>query len=116
MAFAVHAADASGQARWFDSDHGLPQFRIVRTGCFRGAVPLPPGTGAPDAVRFKAFTVPPKKDAPPPAGPKTVTLTRVNRVFTLDESYLPKKSMFTWTGSAPLAIDQDGFELSINKK
>ena len=116
VAFAVHAADASGQARWFDSDHGLPQFRIVRTGCFRGAVPLPPGTGAPDAVRFKAFTVPPKKDAPPPAGPKTVTLTRVNRVFTLDESYLPKKSMFTWTGSAPLAIDQDGFELSINKK
>ena len=116
VAFSVHAADASGQARWFDSDRGLPQFRIVRTGCFRGAVPLPPGAGAPDAVRFKAYTLPPKKDAPPPAGPASVTLTRVNRVFTLDESYLPKKSTFAWTGTAPLGIDRDWYVLEIKKK
>ncbi len=116
VAFSVHAADASGQPRWFDSDRGLPQFRIVRTGCFRGAVPLPPGAGAPDAVRFKAYTLPPKKDAPPPAGPVAVTVTRVNRVFTLDQSYLPKKSTFAWTGSAPLAVDRDWFELEIRKK
>jgi hypothetical protein len=116
VAFSVHAADASGQAGWFDSDRGLPQFRIVRTGCFRGAVPLPSGAGLPDAVRFKAFTLPPKKDAPPPAGPAAVTLTRVNRVFTLDDSYLPKKSVFAWTGTAPLAIDGNWFELEIKKK
>ena len=116
VAFSVHAADASGQTRWFDSDRGLPQFRIVRTGCFRGAVPLPPGAGAPDAVRFKAYTLPPKKDAPPPTGPVLVTLTRVNRVFTLDDSYLPKKSTFAWTGSASLAVDRDWYELSIKKK
>src|SRR6266540_2615780 len=77
VAFSVHATNAAGQARWFDSDRGLPQFRIVRTGCFRGAVPLPPGAGAPDAVRFKSFTLPPKKDAPAPSGPSSVTLTRV---------------------------------------
>jgi hypothetical protein len=116
VAFSVHAADASGQAHWFDSDRGLPQFRIVRTGCFRGAVPLPSGAGAPDAVRFKAYTLPPKKDAPPPAGPASVTLTRVNRVFTLDESYLPKKSTFAWTGTAQLGVDRDWYELEMKKK
>jgi len=116
VAFSVHATDGSGQARWFDSDRGLPQFRIVRTGCFRGAVPLPSGAGAPDAVRFKAYNLPPKKDAPPPAGPVAVTLTRVNRVFTLDDSYLPKSSVFAWTGNMPLAVDADWYELQIKKK
>ena len=113
VAFSVHAADAAGQARWFDSDRGLAQFRIVRTGCFRGAVPLPVGAAAPDAVRFKAFTVPPKKDAPPPSGPVSVTLTRVNRVFTLDDGYLPRPSVFQWTGTAPLAIDGGWYELRV---
>src|SRR6188768_2150539 len=85
VAFAVRARDEAGQVRWFDSDRGRPQFRIVRSGCFRGAVPLPVGAGTPEAVRFKAFALPPKKDAPPPSGPVAVTLTRVNSVFTLDE-------------------------------
>ena len=116
VAFSVHAVDASGQGRWFDSDRGLPQFRIVRTGCFRGGVPLPAGAGAADAVRFKAYSLPPKKDAPPPAAAAAVTLTRVNRVFTLDDSYLPKKSAFTWTGQAPLTVDKDWYELAIGKK
>lgn len=116
VAFSVHAVDASGQARWFDSDRGLPQFRIVRTGCFRGAVPLPPGAGAPDAVRFKAYSLPPRQNAPAPAGPVGVTLTRVNRVFTLDPSYLPKKSTFAWTGGVPLTVDRDWYELWIEKK
>jgi hypothetical protein len=116
IAFAVRARDASGQTRWFDSDRGRAQFRIVRSGCFRGAVPLPAGAGAPDAVRFKAFTLPPKKDTPPPSGPVTVTLTRVNRVFTLDESYLPKRSVFSWTGRRNLAVDRDWLELEIARR
>src|SRR5204862_5633895 len=37
VAFAVRATDDSGVPRWYDSDRGLPDFRIVRTGCFRGA-------------------------------------------------------------------------------
>jgi hypothetical protein len=115
VAFSVHAPGADGNAQWFDSDRGLPQFRIVRTGCFRGAVPLPPGAGAPDAVRFKAFTLPPKADAPPPSGPIAVTLTRVNRVFTLDEGYLPKKSLFSWTGSSPLTVNGDWVELRLGR-
>lgn len=113
VAFAVRARDASGEMKWFESDRGLPQFRIVRTGCFRGAVPLPAGTGTPEAVRVKAYTLPPRANAPPPAGPASVTLTRVNRVFTLDDGYVPRKSLFAWTGSSPLAIDGSPVEFTI---
>jgi len=113
VAFSVHAADAAGQPRWFDSDRGLSQFRIVRTGCFRGAVPLPPGAGAVDAVRFKAFSVPRRPDAPAPAGPVSVTLTRVNKLFTLDAAYLPRPSTFAWKGSSRLAVDGDWMELRV---
>jgi hypothetical protein len=116
VTFSVRAADGSGQVRWFDSDRGLPQFRIVRTGCFRGAVPLPAGARAPAAVRFSAHTLPPRKDAPPPAGPPVVTLTRVNRVFTLDESYLPKASLFQWTGQTPLPVNGQAAELKIDRR
>jgi hypothetical protein len=112
VAFSVHAPDASGTARWFDADRGLPEFRIVRTGCFRGAVPLPPGAGEPDAVRFKAYPLPPPRAGEPPRKePPSVTLTRVNRVFTVDDRYQPRASNFTWTGSAPLAVDGDWYEV-----
>ena len=116
VAFSVRAKDASGETRWFDSDRGRPQFRIVRTGCFRGAVPLPAGAGAPDAVRFKAYTLPPRANAPPPAGAPTVVLTRVNRVFGLDAGYLPRPSLFTWTGSSQLAVDGDWLELPLQRR
>jgi hypothetical protein len=114
VAFSVHAADPSGVPRWFDSDRGLPEFRIVRTGCFRGAVPLPAGAGQPDAVRFKAYPAPPPREGEPAAKePPSVTLTRVNRVFTVDDEYQPRASTFTWTGSVPLAVDGDWYELRI---
>ena len=106
VAFSVHAPDASGTARWFDSDRGLPAFRIVRSGCFRGAVPLPPAAGRPDGVRFRAYLLPPRPDAPPPpAG--SVRLVRVNRVFTVDDRYQPLPSRFSWTGNLPLALEGD---------
>src|SRR5258708_25351164 len=89
LAFSVHAHDAAGTARWFDADRGLPQFRIVRTGCFRGGVPLPAGAGRPDAIRFKAYSLPVRCHAPAPASPAAVVLTRVNGVVTLDRHYQP---------------------------
>lgn len=113
VAFAVRAKDASGEVRWFESDRGLPQFRIVRTGCFRGAVPLPAGAGAPDAVRLSAHALPPRPNAPPSPAPASVTLTRVNRVFTLDDGYVPGRSLFSWTGSTRLAIGGDPAEFRI---
>ncbi|HEX9367564.1 MAG TPA: hypothetical protein VF921_13110, partial [Vicinamibacterales bacterium] len=105
--------DASGTPRWFDADRGLPQFRIVRTGCFRGGVPLPVGAGRPDAIRFKAYSLPPRDNAPPPAGPATVVLTRVNGVFTIGETYQPRPMGLSWTGSVPLVPNGEWHELPI---
>jgi len=113
VAFSVHAPDASGTARWFDADQGLPQFRIVRTGCFRGGVPLPAGAGKPDAIRFKAYSLPPRANAPAPTGPATVVLTQVNGVFTVADSYELRKLGLSWKGTAPLAIDGAWHEIRI---
>jgi hypothetical protein len=113
VAFSVHAPDVAGTPRWFDADRGLAQFRIVRTGCFRGGVPLPAGAGRPDAIRFKAYSLPPRANAPAPAGPSTVILTRVNRVYGIDENHQPRPSTFSWKGSVPLALNGEWLELPI---
>jgi hypothetical protein len=112
VGFSVHAPDASGMARWFDVDRGLPQFRIVRTGCFRGGVPLPAGAGRPDAIRFKAYSLPPRANAPPP-GPGHVVLMRVNGVFTIADNYEPRSLGFSWIGTVPLALNGDWHEVPI---
>jgi len=108
VAFSVRAMDSTGTPRWYDSDRGLSEFRIVRTGCFRGAVPLPTTAMRPDAVRFRAFSRSQRGGAP---APSSVVLTRINTVFSLDERYQPGRSLFSWTGSIPLAIDGDWREL-----
>ena len=103
VVFSVRATDG-GVARWFDSDRGVPEFRVVRTGCFRGAVPLPPSAAAPDAVRFRAFPPLPQKDKPAPP-PGSVRLTRVNQLFTVGGDDLPRPSIFSWKGSIDLPIN-----------
>jgi hypothetical protein len=102
VVFSVRATDG-GLARWFDSDRGVPEFRVVRSGCFRGAVPLPPTAGAPDAVRFRAFPPLPQKDKPTPP-PGSVRLTRVNQLFTVGDDDLPRPSTFSWKGSIDLPL------------
>jgi hypothetical protein len=67
-------------------------------------------------VRFRAFTLPPRNNAPVSPVTPSVELTRVNRVFALDDAYLPKTSIFSWTGSAPLAVDGASFELRIPRR
>ena len=114
IAFAVRAFDASGAARWFESDRGLPAFRIVRTGCFRGAIPLPPDAGPPDAIRFRAYTVPSRPNAPP-VPPGSVQLLRVNRVFIVDDRYQPLPSLFSWSGTQPLVLDGEAREFDFGK-
>jgi hypothetical protein len=109
VAFSLRAAGADGP-RWFDSDRGRPEFRIVRTGCFRGAVPLPAGAGRPDAIRFRAYALPAREGSPPPpAG--SVRLVRVNKVFTVNDRYQPDASLFSWTGDVSLPIGGDWHEL-----
>ncbi len=109
VAFSVRATDSTGTARWYDSDRGLSEFRIVRSGCFRGAVPLPASAGRPEAVRFRAFSRAQRGAAP---ASSSVVLTRVNTVFTLDERYQPGQSLFSWTGSIPLPVDGEWRELA----
>jgi hypothetical protein len=112
VAFSVRATDDSGAARWYDSDRGVSEFRIVRTDCFRGAVPLPASAGRPTAIRFRAYSRP-QKDAA--TAPGSVVLTRVNTVFTLDGQYQPGPPLFSWVGSIPLPLDGDWHELSFGR-
>jgi hypothetical protein len=113
VTFAIHAVEATGTARWFDADRGIPEFRVVRTGCFRGAVPLAPGAGAPDAIRFSAHARP-TKDEVPPAPPIPVHLRRVNTIFMLGDDYLPRGSMLPgpWRGDAVLRAGEASFEIA----
>jgi hypothetical protein len=106
IAFSVRAPDG-GASRWFESDRGLREFRIVRNGCFRGAVPLPRSAGKPDAVRFRAYSRPPEKGAAPARAAGSVRLIRVNQMFTLGDDFVPRLSSFAWTGSIVLPIDGD---------
>jgi len=109
LAFAV---DVRGSWTW--SDRGLPQYRIVRDGCFRAAIPLPAGAQAQDikALRARAYTRAPSDGQPPPR-PNPVRLTRVNTLFMLDETYRPGPPLLHWQGSATLAPDGAPFDLPI---
>jgi hypothetical protein len=110
LAFAVEV-----RGKWIASDRGLAEYRIVRDGCFRAAIPLPAAAHASDlhALRATAYARPPAKGQPAarPTGP--VILKRVNTVFLLDERYRPGPSLVHWQGTA--AIDADGapFDLPI---
>src|SRR5262245_4770459 len=100
VAFAVRVGST-----WYDSDRGLREFRVVRSGCFRGGVPVPASAGTPDAVRFRAHSLPPKEGQAPRPG--KVRLTRVNRMFVIGDDDLPRPSSYSWTGSLDLPIDGD---------
>lgn len=102
LAFDVAVEDPGGALAWHASDRGDARFRIARSGCFRAAVPVPPGT-RPDrlrGVRIRAFTRQ-RRDGEPvmPSGTGRVTLRRLNTVFMLDEAYRPGPARLTWTGS-----------------
>ena len=109
LAFAVEV-----RGTWIASDRGLPQYRIVRDGCFRAAIPLPPATEARDikALRARAFRRPPADGQPaPPADP--VRLRRINTVFLLDTDFRPGPPLLRWSGDATLPADGAPFDLAI---
>jgi hypothetical protein len=114
------AVDGADGRRWFESDAGHKEYKIVRqtsefpNGCFRGAVALPADAArAPlRALRFHAYTRPPAKDeAPLPPGSAQGTVVRVNKVFRLDSDFMPGASLFTWQGRLPLAPDGPASEI-----
>jgi len=110
LAFAVNARET-----WIASDRGVREYRIVRDGCFRAAIPLPAGMQARDlhALRVMAYTRAPAKGQPAvrPRGP--VMLRRVNTVFMLDERYQPGPSILHWQGAAAIDADETPFDLPI---
>jgi hypothetical protein len=99
---------------WTPSDRGLPQYRIVRDGCFRIATPLPDGTKPSDirGVRVQAFERPPAAGAAKPA-PNPVVVTRINKLFMLDEHYLPGMSILKWEGPVTIRAGGDPVEVKI---
>lgn len=109
LAFAVKV-----KAVWIASDRGVRDYRIVRDGCFRAAVPLPGPLSGRDvrAVRAQAYMRPPSADGTPkPVGP--VRLTRLNKVFMLDEQYRPRPSLFQWEGALTLLPDGPPVEIPV---
>ena len=93
---------------WHSSDRGVAEYRIVRDGCFRAAIPVPGSATARDvsAIRFQAH---PRKDRP--AG--TSRITRLNRVFSLNERFVPGPSVMQWEGSAPLTPGGPPLEIPV---
>ena len=92
----------------------MPQFRIVRDGCVRAAVPLPAGVQARDVhfIRALAYDRPAAKGRPPFA-PTPVHLTRINKVFMLDQDFLPRPSLFAWRGDSTIAPGGPPLELPV---
>jgi hypothetical protein len=99
---------------WTASDRGLPQYRIIRDGCFTIATPLPAGTSPSDirALRVHAFARPPAQGTEPAAA-DPVQLTRINKAFMLDEHYLPGVSILKWEGPVTIRAGGDPVEVTI---
>lgn len=104
---AITASVNAGGA-WYSSDRGVAEYRIVRDGCFRAAIPLPGPGSARDvsAIRFHAHA---RQDR----APSTSRLTRVNRLFSLDELYVPNASVFQWEGAASLNAGGPPLEIAV---
>ena len=100
--------------QWIPSDRGMRQYRIVRDGCFRAATPLPAGTRVSDirALRVQAFERPPADGAAPSAA-DPVHFMRINKVFMLDEHFLPGPSILKWEGPVTIRAGGDSFEVRI---
>jgi hypothetical protein len=109
LAFAVNVRD-----RWIPSDRGVEQYRIVRDGCVRAAIPLPVGLAAKEihAIRAQAFARPAEAGKPQPV-PNPVRLLRINQVVMLDDAYLPGDTLLRWVGPQTLAAGGPPFEVRI---
>lgn len=119
IAFDLGAAASGGEVVWYPTDRGDARFRIARSGCFRAAVPLPQEitTASISEVRVRAYTRPPREDeAPLPDGTGRVVLRRVNKVFTLDESFEPLPSRIHWSGTLELKGEAPAVPIPLSRR
>jgi hypothetical protein len=124
VAFDAGFAGDGGTLQWAASDGGGTDFRVSLGGsrqgterpggCFRAAVAAPPDAGPLRALRWRAYPKPPSKDEPPPP-PETVRarLTRVIRVFQLDDNFVPGPNLFTSNREVELPIGGTPTEVAI---
>jgi len=128
-ALAIDAGFGSGAGAlaWAASDGGLPDFRIVLEharqrierpgGCFRAAVAAPAGAGPLQALRIRAHALPPRSGEPPrPPGSAYARLTRINRVFLLDDDYVPRGNLLEWRGELSVPVDGDPVEIPVARQ
>jgi hypothetical protein len=111
VAFAVRVEES-----WIASDLGLPTHRIMRDGCFRGAIPLPEGLDQRNvnAIRIAAYGRVARngQTAPPPT---PVRLTRINKAFGLTAQYLPLPIAVEWRGVETI-LPGGHFDLPVSKR
>ena len=104
LAFAIRVGP-----QWISSDRDRGEYRIVRDGCFRAAIPLPPAAAIKDvrAIRAQVFARDGKNNTAP------ARLTRINTIFALDEHFAPGTSILHWEGAADLRPGAPVLELPI---
>ena len=104
LTFDVRVGDS-----WISSDRGMPEYRIVRDGCFRAAVPLPENVRPQQirAVRVVAH----ERSGKPATTP--IRFTRLNTVFMLDEQLRLGRALLKWEGNAEVKPGGPPFEIAI---
>jgi hypothetical protein len=109
VAFAIATGTPGGPLTWHPSDRGMPEYRIVRNGCYQVATPLPGDLSLKDVrvVRVQAYARA-GRDGHAPA-----RLTTIQRLFVLDERYAPGASVFSWTGDVTLEPGAAPFEIPV---
>ena len=109
IAFDIGVEQNAG-VEWFSTDRNLPQFRIARSGCFRAAAPIPDGVrlsaGPELRLRARAYRKIADPDTPPPQGPVSAIIRRVNGIFILGDEYRPIRSVMKWTGTLTVGSDE----------
>jgi hypothetical protein len=124
IAFDAGFADEGRAMIWVASDGGLADFRVALggrrqgierpDGCFRAAVAAPPDAGPLRALRWRAHARPPREGEPPPAaGNVRARLTRITRVFQLDDDYTPGPNLLVSDRELELPIGGTSSEIPI---
>ncbi len=126
---ATLAFDIGIRSRGEDGGHGTPEkvtwlptdtdprFRIARGGCFRGGAPVPAGVTTAEiaGLRIRAYPRAAREgETAPPAG--TVVLESVNKVFMLDQTFVPSVAPITWSGSLAVPLGGTAVEVPISRR
>jgi hypothetical protein len=109
LAFSVGVRD-----NWLPSDRGIAKYRIERDGCFRAAIPVPDGIRARDleVLRVHAYARP-RAEGQPPIQANPVRLTHINKVFMLDNQFVPGPSILKLQATAAIEPGGAPFEIRI---